>query len=268
MQDRSAHEPIGVGYQARGGAWAGSLRASARRAAVRGASGSRCGYTRPIIGPRSGSAIGMARTAPRPVSSGPRVSGSSSSCASRLGITLAQRPLLTCETSHDHGVAFQHRPHLATCALQPPVDDAPVLHVQCQQAEWERRDVRPADLRPRRQGVVARDHQAVRLLEQIQVAHPPKRLASRIGEPGIRLQVLHLCQDFQRGAGANAEGDVRVPVAQRCGQPDHHRQAGGDDREPQMSTQTLSSGTHLLAHGARVAPRSAAPIRERVHPRA
>ena len=64
-------------------------RASATSAAVKVVMGSRAGATKPIVWVASGSVIGIARsTSVRP-----------SDAASRAGITLAHRPVRTCEYS-------------------------------------------------------------------------------------------------------------------------------------------------------------------------
>src|ERR1700756_1933266 len=85
-EKQSAGQAIawGAAHAARVGA---TRRASVTKAALSGVIGSRAGTTRPMVWTASGSTMGMARI----VSVRPSVS------ASFAGITLAQRPVRTCE---------------------------------------------------------------------------------------------------------------------------------------------------------------------------
>lgn len=160
---------------------------------------------------------------------------------------------------HDHRVGFERPRRLAAGAAQIAIDNAAVLHVGCQQAERDPRDLVPTDALAVAERRVGGRHQSIALAIERHHSHPAHRLVVNIGEARLHFEIFQHCQNLDRCARPDGKRDGRMPGTERRRQLCHHRQGGRHGRDLDVAGKALFQRADLLLHGARIADNAARP---------
>ncbi len=125
----------------------------------------------------------------------------------------------------DHRVRFKRRVNGHAGLRQMLVDDPPVLHVGCQEAERQLRHLGPRHARRVGVRIAGRSDQPIALGIERNGNDVPERFVVEIGDPGIDVEIAEQRQNLDRGP-----------------RQDRERDAGGGDRETASSGAAPSQG--------------------------